>query len=63
MTIFGKERRQLRRSKPMYLVGAPFVSYEASHAIGRAPPDSEARLPPLDWLQGGTGAEQLQSVK
>lgn len=53
MTIFGKERRQLRRSKPMHLVGAPFVLYEAFHAIRRTFPDSEARLPSLDWLQGG----------
>ena len=50
MTIFGKERRQLQRSKPVYLVGAPFVLYEASHVIRRTSPDSEANLPSLDWL-------------
>ena len=63
MTIFGKERRQLRRSKPMHLIGAPFGIYDAFLSIRWAFLDGEARLSSLDCLQGGTGAEQDLFVK
>ena len=63
MTIFGKGRRQLRRSKRMYLVAAPFGLYEAFLSDSRASPDIEARLSPLHCLQEDTGAEQERSVE